>query len=872
MHGVHRIVVLIMVVSLFVPSVLGSFYTVSESKNQSLLSTDTTEQTMLTSSPLGGSRYNIQGWVYVNVKGDPLTRGYQYGYLAGEEIIDLMYRWSKMILNHPRIKPLRPFLSEDQYESIALKWWDFCTNLAESMYWDEYPDEYRQEIRGIAAGVNERRLTFYGDPISYKDVLASNEMYEMLSKITDRKIRKGIHPLLSFFALIQPTISEYSTLSAEEFVDDFIVDASTDTGHHHCSSFIATGNATKNDEVIISNSMWSSIDGAGMWWWSYYIAIRWNIILDVIPEDGHRFQMSCAPGYIWSDHDFYQNEQGITFIETTLPQGAWSEQGLPLAVRARKAVQYSSSIDDVIRFLRTDNDGVMNAVWLIGDTKTGEITRYELGLYHDALIERTTDGFQWSSNNPMDFWVRWEKMDWKLLIQQYIYHLVLGLNNYQYHTPWYLPATRDIAFEALGNKYYGEIDVEIVKQIMGADPIGTHSPDCKITSTSLLDHNGMLVHSGHPGGATLSMANFDSPDVYYKPLKPNGWVEVFGLPEDHLVQISPGNSNCPSEIDEAWKISLEEPSNDFYAHSTRSDNIIYSTTSEGMLYAVSAVDEELLWSKEIGNDPTKPVISDHRLFVGSDEGLHMLDLGWMRMNTKLVGEIVSVPVVCDERVYVGSSNHYVYAIDQVTGVVLWQIKTNGLPFLSNVNDDLLTVASEETLYAVNVTDGSVVWTWEAEGLLKSCPFQKDGMVFVGSWDTNLYALNQSSGNDLWMIDTGWGIESTPVVVNDLVIFASHDQHVYAADVDSGNIIWQVTCHAGIHTDPVIWHDSVLVGSDDGRLYRIDVSSGEVLWCFAPGDTIDDATRNYVTTPIRSSVAVSNDSVFIGALGHLYCLD
>jgi outer membrane protein assembly factor BamB len=146
------------------------------------------------------------------------------------------------------------------------------------------------------------------------------------------------------------------------------------------------------------------------------------------------------------------------------------------------------------------------------------------------------------------------------------------------------------------------------------------------------------------------------------------------------------------------------------------------------------------------------------------------------------------------------------------------------------------------------------------------------MVFVGSWDTNLYALNQSSGNDLWMIDTGWGIESTPVVVNDLVIFASHDQHVYAADVNSGNIIWQVTCHAGIHTNPVIWHDSVLVGSDDGRLYRIDVNSGDVLWCFAPGDTIDDATRNYVTTPIRSSVAVSDDSVFIGALGRLYCLD
>ncbi|MBS3802170.1 MAG: PQQ-like beta-propeller repeat protein, partial [Candidatus Thermoplasmatota archaeon] len=668
-----------MVVFLFASSALGSFYSVSESKNQSVIP-PAMKQTMPITSPLGGSRYNIQGWVYVNVKGDPFTRGYQYGYLAGEEIIDLMYRWSKMILNHPGIKPLRPILSEDQYESIALNWWEFCTNLAENMYWDEYPDEYRQEIRGIAAGVTERGLTLYGDPISYKDVLASNEMYEMLSKITDRKIRKGIHPLRSFFALIQPTISQYSSLSAEEFVNDFIPDASTDIGHHHCSSFIATGNATTNDEVIISNSMWSSVDGAGMWWWSYYIAIRWNIILDVIPEDGYRFQMSCAPGYIWSDHDFYQNEQGITFIETTLPQGAWSEKGLPLAVRARKAVQYSDSIDDVIRLLRTDNDGVMNAVWLIADTKTGEIARYELGLYQDAIIERTTDGFQWSSNNPMDFGVRWEKMDWKLFIQQYIYHLVLGLNNYQYHTPWYLPAARDIAFEELGNKYYGRIDVEIVKQIMGTDPIGTYSPDCKITSTSLLDHNGMLVHSGNPGGKTLSMAYFDSPDVYYESLAPNGWVEVFGLPEDHAVQMSANEVVCSSEIDEEWKISLEENSNDFYSFSTRVEDIIYSTTSTGMLYAVSSVDKEVLWSEQLGNNPTKPVVSNHQLFVGSDEGLHMLDLGWMVMNTKPIGKIVSVPVVTDDMVYVGSERQNVYAINQDTGIIIWQLAVEGTAY------------------------------------------------------------------------------------------------------------------------------------------------------------------------------------------------
>ena len=850
-----------------------SFITASPSHpetEQSLTSSSQLDEQIPTTSPIGGSRYNIQGWVYVNIKGDAFERGYQYGYLAGEEIIDLMLRWSKMILNHPRIKPIRPILSNQQYDNIAETWWEFCKNLAERMYWEEYPDEYRQEIKGIAAGVNERKLTLYGDPLSYRDVLASNEMYEILSKITDRKIRKSIHPIHSLFALINPTLSQFSSVTADEFITDFYPDVKKNKGHHHCSAFIATGNATAHDELIIANSMWSSIDGAGMWWWSYYIAIRWNIILDVIPTNGNRFQMSCAPGYIWSDHDFYQNERGIVFLETTNPQGIWSEKGYPLAVRARKAVQYANSIDDVIHFLKKNNDGVMNAVWLIGDTKTGEIARYELGLYRDAVIERTTDGFQWSSNNPIDFWVRLEKMDWKMLIKQLLYSVFLGFDNYQYHTPWYLPAARDIAFEKLGNKYYGEIDVEIVKRIMGTDPIGTYSPDCKMTTTSLLDHNGLLVHTGNPGGETLSMAYFDSPDVYYESLKPIGWVEVFGLPRNHSVDVNRNEQQCGLLPETEWKISLENQTNDFYSMSTYVDNVIYSTTSSGILYAVSE-EGDVLWKKKIGGNPTKPMISDNQLFVGSDKGLTMIDLGWLTMGTKPVGSIKSNPVVNEHFVFVGTTDHSVYAIHKESGRIHWSITVDGVAYLSNTDKDILIVAGNQVVTAVNASHGNVLWTQQLNGIVTSCPHQEDGQVYIGSWDTDLYALDQKTGKVLWTIDTGWGIESTPIEFDQLVLFASHDQNVYAINKSNGQIEWLFSCRAAVHTNPVIWKESVIIGSDDGRLYRLDGKTGSLLWCFAPGDTIQDAKRNYVTTPIRSTVAVSSEQIFIGSLGYLYSI-
>ena len=41
-----------------------------------------------------GYRYNIMGWVYIHIEGEPYERGYQYGYLASDEIVDMMNRWS----------------------------------------------------------------------------------------------------------------------------------------------------------------------------------------------------------------------------------------------------------------------------------------------------------------------------------------------------------------------------------------------------------------------------------------------------------------------------------------------------------------------------------------------------------------------------------------------------------------------------------------------------------------------------------------------------------------------------------------------------------------------------------------------------------
>ena len=111
--------------------------------------------------------------------------------------------------------------------------------------------------------------------------------------------------------------------------------------------------------------------------------------------------MDGLPGVIVSDDDFGINANGIMITETTITGfEGFDPNGKPEFVRARKGMQYSASIDDYVRIMLDGNNGAYANDWLIGDNKTGEIARFELGL-KEHTVERTKDGYFVGSNFPV---------------------------------------------------------------------------------------------------------------------------------------------------------------------------------------------------------------------------------------------------------------------------------------------------------------------------------------------------------------------------------------------------------------------------------------------------------------------------------------
>jgi hypothetical protein len=336
------------------------------------------------------SRHSEQnGWILVHLEGGPSDIGFQHGYLLAPEIRDTLHTVSVEMIHEEK------------------KDWQFFRDKAQTMLWPHVEAEYRAELQGIVDGAVAR-----GVKLDLWDVVALNAWLEMpyFDKVFDKQHNLPV------------------TAAVGE----------------HCSAFVATGSYTKDGRVVIAHNNWTS----------YETGERWNIIFDVVPAQGNHFLMDGMPGLIHSGDDFGMNSAGIMITETTISRfNGFDPDAVPEFVRARKAMQYSASIDDFARIMKDGNNGGYANDWLVADRKTNEIASLELGL-KNVTLDRSRDGYFVGSNFPINGKLAKEETEF-------------DLNN-----PGESPNARHVRWRQLMEQNKGKIDVPAAQRFL-ADHLDT---------------------------------------------------------------------------------------------------------------------------------------------------------------------------------------------------------------------------------------------------------------------------------------------------------------------------------------------------------------------------------------------------------------
>lgn len=170
------------------------------------------------------------------------------------------------------------------------------------------------------------------------------------------------------------------------------------------------------------------------------------------------------------------------------------------------------------------------------------------------------------------------------------------------------------------------------------------------------------------------------------------------------------------------------------------------------------------------------------------------------------------------------------------------------------------------MYCLSSKDGSKVWTYATEGMIKStASFIRDVLIF-GSYDKKLHCVTLSSGEPRFRSATFDGsitTESIPVdVESSAVLVSTLSGELAILELDTGGILTRKQFSAPFFSTPVVKENTVVVATVRGTVCALKTTEG-----------LTEVWRLETNAAIFSSLALKDDKVFFGSHDNrVYCID
>jgi outer membrane protein assembly factor BamB len=202
----------------------------------------------------------------------------------------------------------------------------------------------------------------------------------------------------------------------------------------------------------------------------------------------------------------------------------------------------------------------------------------------------------------------------------------------------------------------------------------------------------------------------------------------------------------------------------------------------------------------------------------------------------------SSPAYADATVYVGIMGLYnttsqvsfnppygVLSLDAVTGMERWFFATRGSVAASPavLGPNLIVPAKDGTVYALNRITGALVWEAAVDAGISS-PAVFGDTVFVGGGafggPGRVVALNSNDGSVKWSFAPNGPVQSSLTYAGGRIVFSTNEDHgtVYALNAATGVLAWSFEPSPSdyILGSPVVADGVVYAPSDNGHVYAL----------------------------------------------------
>lgn len=304
--------------------------------------------------------------------------------------------------------------------------------------------------------------------------------------------------------------------------------------------------------------------------------------------------------------------------------------------------------------------------------------------------------------------------------------------------------------------------------------------------------------------------------------------------------------NVPADtlnIDQSLSVVFEKDYNSSSKTlSITSINRIYTLLNNGLLYLNDNRGKEVFITELIGRINNNPVLYKDLLLAGTIEG----DLYSINSNN---GEILQVVGIGEKittdlslieldnsnskiiGVVFGTSEGNIFCYDAFTFQLLWKKNISQHSVVSKpevVNDKIVFISSNSSLYCVSSKSGSLIWKYEftdnQNHSANNYPISDGKKIFSLSDDGNLFAIDLLLGNKIWSINTKGMLNQFYISTDKQKLFFLHGSGlllIYSAkdgkelakiDFIKSNLFFFIIEENS---------ENIFVGFSDGSLYSID---------------------------------------------------
>jgi len=268
------------------------------------------------------------------------------------------------------------------------------------------------------------------------------------------------------------------------------------------------------------------------------------------------------------------------------------------------------------------------------------------------------------------------------------------------------------------------------------------------------------------------------------------------------------------------------------------------------VYAVDLTTGAEKWRFPTKGDPKvtyyapPSLTSDGQLIAGDyNKVLHSLDpltgvetAGKQWPFTQGTDRYIGSSLVTDQTIYAPNENNYLYALDH-SGNLLWPFETQAALWAPPVTDGkyLYLAAMDHNVYKLEAASGKQVWSSEDVGgaMVGTPALSSDGVLYVGTFNSELVALNSQNGKVLWKAPAAGWVWASPLLLGDTLYFGDLNGTMHALGLD-GKVKWSVqpdsaTSHRAIVDKALVVNDTLYFSSETGTLFALDITNGNTRW-------------------------------------------